>query len=373
MLPIDIPVRAELESLIRAREPGIVSIYVPTTPLSTEIDAARIDLKNLARQAMEQLRVTALDKREIGAIGDSLDDLLEDEAFWASQARSLAIFASPGRIRTYRLPNRLASIVEVSDRFHVKPLLRAVTFPQAAFVLALATGSARLLEISPDLPPAEIAVSGMPSDAASAVGKASIADRSPSGRIQGSEGQKVRLAQYARLVDAAIRPVLAGQDLPLVVAAAAPLDSIYRSVCSYPHLAETGIAGNPERVSDVDLVASTRAILDELNAADLAALRGRFDRLTAEGRATADLVDAARAATFGAVEAVFVDIDEVVPGRVDEVTGAVTPGAVDDAEDYGIVDEIAGRVLLSGGRVLAVRRGDIPGRGSVAAILRFAI
>ena len=373
MLPIDIPVRADLESLIRAREPGSISIYLPTTPVSTEVAAARIELKNLAGQALEQLRAAGLDKRVIAAIGETFDDLLDDEAFWAFQARSLAVFASPGRIRTFRLPNRLTSMVQVSDRFHVKPLLRAVTFPHAAFVLAIATGSVRLLEISADLPPAEIAVDGMPRDAAGAVGKASIADRSPSGRIQGSEGQKVRLAQYTRLVDAAIRPILAGQDLPLVIAAAAPLDSIYRAVCSYPHLAATGIAGNPEGLSDADLAASTRAILDARNAADLAALRERFDRLTAEGRAAADLVDVARAATFGAVEAVFVDIDEVVPGRVDEATGAVTLGAPDDAVDYGVVDEIAGRVLLSGGRVLAVRHDDIPGRGSVAALLRFAI
>jgi len=44
----------------------------------------------------------------------------------------------------------------------------------------------------------------------------------------------------------------------------------------------------------------------------------------------------------------------------------------DDAVNYGVVDEIARRVWLNGGRVLAVRSADIPGNGSVAAILRFA-
>jgi hypothetical protein len=37
------------------------------------------------------------------------------------------------------------------------------------------------------------------------------------------------------------------------------------------------------------------------------------------------------------------------------------------------VDEIARRVLLSAGRVLAVRRDDVPGGGAVAAILRYAV
>jgi hypothetical protein len=50
----------------------------------------------------------------------------------------------------------------------------------------------------------------------------------------------------------------------------------------------------------------------------------------------------------------------------------VTP-AEDDASSYGVVDEVARRVLLSGGRVLAVRRADIPDGSSVAAIMRYAL
>ena len=68
----------------------------------------------------------------------------------------------------------------------------------------------------------------------------------------------------------------------------------------------------------------------------------------------------------------LVDIDEVVPGHVDEETGAITIDKTDAALNYGVVDEIARRVWLNGGRVLALRRDDIPGNGSVAAILRFA-
>jgi hypothetical protein len=40
---------------------------------------------------------------------------------------------------------------------------------------------------------------------------------------------------------------------------------------------------------------------------------------------------------------------------------------------YGIVDEIASRALKSGARVVAARRADIPGGGSLAAILRYAV
>jgi hypothetical protein len=296
-------------------------------------------------------------------VRDVLDDLAEDDAFWARQAHSLAVFATPSRAQTFQVPNRLSPIVEVSDRFHVKPLLRSATFPQAAFVLALSQNAARLVEVSPDAPPAEVRVPGMPSDAASAVGKASIADRSPDRRVQGSEGQKLRLRQYARRVDEALRPTLAGLDLPLILAGSEPVESIFRSVSTYPHLARPVVAGNRDTKTDAELADASRRILDELYADELAELRARYEQRVPQGRASDDLAAIARAATFGAVDTAFVDIDETVPGFVDEADGALTLDESDDAVNYGVVDEIARRVLLARGRVLAVRRADIPGNG----------
>jgi hypothetical protein len=264
-------------------------------------------------------------------------------------------------------------MVEVSDRFHVKPLLRSATFPQAAFVLALSQNAVRLVEVSADAPPAEIRVPNMPSDAASAVGKRSISDRSPDRRVQGSEGQKLRLRQYARRIEEALRPMLSGLDLPLIVAGTEPLTSIFRSVTTYPRLAPDSIAGNPDTKTEAELADESRRILDELYADELAELRDRYEQRVPQGRASDDLAEIARAATFGAVDTAFVDIDEAVPGFVDEADGALTLDDSDDAVNYGVVDEIARRVLLTGGRVLAVRREDIPGNGPAAAILRYPV
>jgi hypothetical protein len=373
VLHVDIPSRDDLRDLLTSRAEASVSIYVATTPVSIEIEPSRIELKNLATRAGEQLHAARIDKRAVTAIEEALDDLVDDVAFWQLQANSLAIFMTPHGSRTFRLPNRLTSGVEVSDRFHVKPLLRAATFPHAAFLLAIAEGSARLLEMSPDLPAFRVKVEDMPTDAAGAAGKASLGDRSPSGRIQGSEGQKVRLAQYARQIDAAIRPVLTGTSLPLILAATDPLDSIFRAVNTYARLAEAGVPGNPEAISDADLAAAARPILDGIHASDLAALRARFDELRSQGRAATDIVDVARAATYGAVDAVFLDIERTVPGTVDEDSGQVTFGEPSSVDSYGVLDEIARRTFLSGGRVLAVRAEDVPDGGAVAALLRYPI
>jgi hypothetical protein len=371
ILHTDVPTRAQLERLLAAREPWSVSIYLPTSP-SSRGDAERIELKNLAGEASRQLQQADAPRAELAAIADEVADLADDDAFWRYQARSLALFLTPTTSTTFRLANNLTSLVEVSDRFHLKPLLRAVTFPHSAFVLALAQNGVRLLEVAPDLEPAEVKIPELPTDVAGAVGKSSIRDPAPVGRIQGAEGRKTRMRQYARRIDEALRPLLNGLDLPLILAAAEPIDSIYRSVSSYPHLLETSLPGNPEAVSDGALAESARRLLDDLYAAELRKIQETYALRASERRASSDIADVARAATFGLVDTVLVDIDEVVPGRVDEVSGAVSFDDAGDAVNYGVVDEIARRAWLNGGKVLAVRRDDIPGKGSVAAILRYA-
>ncbi len=131
--------------------------------------------------------------------------------------------------------------------------------------------------------------------------------------------------------------------------------------------------GNPETTADAELVARARSVLDGLHAEELGRIRELLERRRSQARAATDVVDVARAATAGAVECVLVDIDQTVPGAVDDQTGAVTFSETDDAVAYGVTDEIARRVWLTGGRVLAVRGQDIPGEGPVAAILRYAL
>lgn len=368
----DIPTRDDLERLLAVRDAACVSIYVPTAPEERGV-RDRIAFKNLAAEAIEQLGAVELARGALDELRGALDALGDDAEFWTRQAHTLAVFATPTGVQTFQVANRLSPVVEVSDRFHVKPLLRSATFPQAAFVLALSQNAARLVEVSPDDPPAEVRVPDMPQDAASAVGKASITDRTGDRRVQGSEGQKVRMRQYARQVDGALRHVLSGLELPLILAAAEPLASIFRSLCSYPHLAHVGIAGSPDEMTDAALADAARGVLDQLYADELAELHDLYGRRVSQGRGTDDLAAIARAATLGAIDTAFVDIDEALPGFVDETDGALTLDAADDAVNYGVVDEVARRVLLTRGRVLAVRRDDIPGSGPAAAILRYPV
>lgn len=356
-LHTDIPTRAQVEGLLVHRAPCSVSIYLPTSRIPQDAHTNRVALTNLASIAVGQMRDSGASESDIRAIEDAVRSLAEDDDAWTEMADTLVVFVTPDGIQTYRLPNRLAEVLEVSDRFHVKPLLRTATFPQAAFVLALAAGSVRLLHLSADGPPEEVTVADLPRDAWDS---------------SGNHVFKEREGRYIRLVERALRPVLNGQSLPLILAATEGVAATFRTVNTYPHLAAERSAGNPETSSDADLATAARAILDEIYADEVQATKELFDLRRSQGRAATDVSEVARWATYGAVDTLFVDIDETLSGSIDEASGEVHLDSEDDAINYGVIDEIARRVYLAGGRVLAVRAGEVPGDGPAAAILRYA-
>jgi hypothetical protein len=373
MLHVDIPTRADFSALAALRDPMCVSIYLPSTPITQDAAASRTALKNLLAEAIGQLEQANGDKRRIAALSELFDHVLDDDDFWQFQAHSLAVLATPNNIRTFRVPNSLVSSVEVSDRFHLTPLFRAVAFPNVAYVLAMSEGAVRLVEVSPDLPAATVRIADLPKDAASAVGRANVNSTRSNTRLEGSAGQKVLLAQYARKVDRALRSTLTGSDIPLVLAATEPLASIFRSVNTYAHLTGHGITVSPDRLTDAELSAQARTVLDGIYNEQVAAWRSHFANVENKGRATTDVAQAARAATFGAVESLLVDIDQTVVGTVSEEDGSVQFADHASASSYDILGEIATRVIQSGGKVLGVRHADIPRGGALAATLRYPV
>ncbi len=372
MLYIDLPTQAEIARLIEFRGSPAVSLYLRTTPVTQDAQADRIELKNLLKTALAQIEEIGAAKRDVETIRDGVEDLIADDAFWAKQAHSLALFVAPGFLRVFRLANRLQNAVEVSDRFMLAQLIRSVTFSHHAFLLQISIGSARLVEVLPDAPPDEVSVPDLPMGAADAAGRRSHALSQTEHQDGARSNQTALYTRYARAVDAALRPVLAGQDRPLIVAAAEPMASIFRSVCRYPHLAAETISLSADQTPDHELAAAARPLLDKLHAEEVGALHALYDRRKGQGRTTTDVAQAARAATFGVIDTLIVDMDEDVPGLVDEETGAVTFDKKADAVNYDVTDEIVRRAFLSGARVVAARRADIPDGAALAAILRYA-
>lgn len=364
MLYVDIPTQADIRSLIAARADACVSIYLPTTPETQHITLSRISFGNLTRTALGQLDATGFDKRRRVTLEEHLLALDEDDDFWRLQAYSLAVLATPDSLRTFRLATAVTETVEVSDRFYLKPLMRAMAFDQHALVLALSENAVRLVEVFADHPAMAINVPDLPDSAADATGRASVNSPGMGTGHGDAQGEKALLRKYLRQVDAALRPVLAGRETPLILAVTEPLGPIFRAVNSYPGLLPDGIAASPEDMSESALASAARSVLDSHYAAQIEAATVLFHERVGSHRAITDMRAIARAATFGAVDLLFVDIDEVMPGTVDGTDGTVDLATASSAASYGVIDEITGRAILAGGKGSGCQAGGYARRRS---------
>ncbi len=370
MFKLTIPTREELIQLAEYRADACLSVYVASSPLPQHAQAARIDLANLVKEALIQVEARGLDKRRIALLEEELAAVIEADDFWMDQGNSLAVLASPDRIRVYRLPNKLESQVEVSDRFYMKPLFRSHTFSHAAHILALSENEARVVELFDNALPEELYVPDMPKDALTAIGRSSITASSGSLTSEsGSRGPKMRLAQYARKVEEALRPIVLANNVPLILFSTEPLAAIYRNLASGNLMPET-VFISPDRLSPSELAEMAKPVVAAWHATQLAAVKTLFEERAGQQRVATQLADVAKAATYGMVSLLLVDFNSFVCGHIDE------GGTISFAEEgpaYGIIDEVVKRALMSGAEIMAVRAEDMQSESGVAAILRYSL
>jgi hypothetical protein len=372
MLYTDIPSSAELAQLVDARAETCVSIYLPTHAITSAVEKDVIVYKNLVRDALSQLRDAGVDKRTVAAVEEELESAAGDEDLWPHLSESLGVLATPETVHTFRLPLALQPEVQVSDRFHLKPLLAAQSQSGGYFVLALSHGSVRLIEAT-STSAAEIKVPNLPKDISKALGKNLPKDRAPAGRIQGSEGDKVLFQQYCRIIDRALRPVLTGRHEPLVLASVDYLAPIFRAASAYGHIADDVISGSPDRLSPQELRKQAEPIIAAQRSQSIKQAEERFKSLTGTGKASDDIDVVARAAANGLVDTLLVDLERPVYGLLDLSTGAVSRADGPGPDSYDITDKAAVLTATHGGTVLALDKTELPSDSPAAAIFRYPL
>ncbi|TQK20105.1 hypothetical protein FBY40_2626 [Microbacterium sp. SLBN-154] len=370
MLPADIPTTAHLLELIDARDDASVTIALPSSPVPSDHDNVRADLRSAVSEAGRMLAQKDLDAGRVEAVVEALRALDADQEFWRHQSRSLVIFASSTRLETFRLANRVERNVAVGDRFDAGALLRATAFPHRAFIVQISQGGARLTEISADHGVVERELH-LPDDHHTLLEHATNDGQADMPRSQGSTGDRIERERYCRVVQDDV-VTIAPRDVPVILAATVDLEPAYRAVNTHPRLLEAKIDAHPDSLDDAELEQKARAILDAEFSRELSEWRELFGTRRADDLATSRLVEVAAAATAAAVDELLFDIDATLEGQIDEF-GVVTTVEEPTASAYAVVDEIAARVLRGGGTVRGVRNGDLVDGSPVAALLRFPV
>ncbi|MFO7897681.1 MAG: hypothetical protein R6V58_01320 [Planctomycetota bacterium] len=380
----------EFRSLATHQAPHSVSILMPTHRAGMAIRQDPIRFKNLLRDAEEQLERTGLRDADARAKLEPLAALIDDEGFWRRQSDGLAVYVDD-REHIFRVPLALEETALVGRRFHLKPLLPLLQDDSRFYVLALGQNSVRFFEASrhgirsvpledaPENLAAALRLDGPQEHVEFHTGTQSHGPAEGRPAVYHGQGagvdereKKKRLAEYCHQIDASVYRKIGDQRVPLVLAAAEPLLSIYRQANRYPALGDHVVRGNYEQTSPKDLhAAAVDVVRDEFGAERRAAL-GRYQRLAGTDRVSSDLEDILRAANNRQVETLFVSVDVTRWGGIDESQQTVD---IHDEREPGDEDLLNVAALLTahtGGAVFATARDEVPEDSDAVAVFRFS-
>lgn len=382
---MDLLNRAELRSLVDARDVPSISIYMPTHRTGVQTKQDPIRFKNVLKQASDRLIESGLKSSEAEEILARAHPLLDDDDFWQHQGDGLAVFISTETFRYFRLPYEFDELVVVTDRFHIKPLLSLLTVDGRFYVLALSQNQVRLLQGTHQRV-GTVNLANLPKSLADALGVEArekqlqfhTASRGGGAIFHGHGGggadesiRKKALLRYFKVIDRGLQELLTDEDAPLVLAGVDYLLPIYREANSCANVMDEGIVGNPERLSDRDLHDRAWEILEPYFARKLERAASQYHEVVGSGRASAELEAILAAAHGGRVGALFVAVGVQVWGAYDPAETSLDVHDGREPGDQDLLDLAAVQTLVHGGDVFAVKRDEVPGGRPSAAVFRY--
>lgn len=356
-----------LEKLLSHQGKPAVSIYLPTTRISTRVQAESLQFKNLLRDAEALLDQFDLRSPEIRAMLAPAHDLVSDSDFWRHQQDGLAVFIGQDTFLTYQVPVTFKTGLFVGDAYHLKPLLPLLTQAHPFYILAVSQNQVRFFhgtrfavsEIDPATVPASLQEVLSEFDFDKQV--QSHTSTSTPGSRQGAifhghgtgapEEEKLRIREYFDRIDRGLQEYLHDESAPLIFAGVDYLFPIYQEANSYPHLVESSIVGNPEELSAEVLQRRAWKFLQaKINTAQSAAVEQLYSALP-HGMASTNLAEIVPWADQGRVQTLFIDREAVVWGLYDRENFEVEVHQSVTQQNRDLTDMAAIFTLLRDGNV----------------------
>jgi hypothetical protein len=377
--------RQRLHSLLNGHESPCVSLYQPTHRHHPDNQLDRVRYRQLLRTVEGNLR-ERYPGREVRDLVGRLHALADDALFWNKSRGGLAVLGTPATLEAFHLQRAVPELAVVADNFHVKPLLRYVQSADRYQVLCLTGKRARLFlgnryfldALDLNGTPAVSLVEALGEEVAEPPHSAGTFGRGASGPVRhhghGAEQDSTALdtQRYFRVVD---REVLAKfsrpSGLPLVLAALAEHQPVFRAISQNPHLLPRGVEGNPDALTPESLREQVWKAVEPQYLERLGRLCEDFRTALARQKGTADLSDAARATVEGRVATLLVEADRLVPGKMDPTTGAIQAGSAGEPGVDDLLDDLADAVLRRGGDVVVVPTGRMPSTTGLAVTYRY--
>jgi hypothetical protein len=376
----------QLKALAQQTSSPGISIFLPTHRAGQDAQQDPIRFKNLLREAEKQFLDNGMGPREVSALLQPAQALLDDSNFWSHQREGLAVFMAADDFHYYQLPFSVEELLIISQAYYVKPALPLFTNNGHYFILAISQDEVRLFEgtrygVSQiDLP------NGTPESLEAALrfddpqkqlqmhtAQSGKGDAMFHGQGSGEDQQKVWIEQYLNRVDTGLKDIFREQQAPLVLAGVDYLLPIYHKVSEYAHIMEAGITGSPEHLRPEELQEQAWPIVEAYFRQETEKAVAQYQQLAGTDQATDNLDEIVAAAFNGRVDKLVLSVDAQVWGAFDHETGMVTHRSDEQNKEnnLALIDFAAMKTLQNGGSIYALSQAEMPTDSPIAAVFRY--
>ena len=362
-----------------------LSMYISlsSAPVNQSIKIDELEWKEVLRSVEPKIE-------ELGAQGRELVDSLKD---WAAvlpdgepRGKGLAIFRSPDVFRIAWMDEPAATRAYVAPHFHIRPLLSDLTGDKTFYILALSQKNVRLLHcttrsseevafpsavatsfhtymdpVKPDHNSVNRSSAGPDSGQTKGVGGTTNTER---------EAKDQYLLHFFKQIDRGVNELLRNKEEHLVLAGVEYEVVLYRTVNSYPHIAEGTVHGAPNSLKSGEMHARAIEALQQGPAKKVDDALAQYNHRVGAG-ASNRLKEVLKASYDGRVLTLLISDSIEKTGAFDEETYSVKGRETGSSQDEDLVNDAAVQTIIHAGNVLVVPNDKMPEGTPVAAIFRY--
>lgn len=376
---------ALIESLARHTDDGpLLSLYLATTLAVDERRQNEIRLKNLLKDARTRLEALGMAATDADLLTQAVRNASLDREMWREHGRGFAVFAGRQFLEHVSLPYPVRELVVANFRFHLKPLIDALSRRRKFWLLTLSQNDVSLyvgdddslgeVDLGPEVPRSLTDVTGR--QPAGKQLRYHAADRGGDSAIfhgfgAGKDDAEPEQEQFVRAVSDGLERFWKLDDAPVIVAGDNQLVSLYRRTSRYDERILGEVEGNVEHRSKQELHAMAWPIVQEELERHRDARLAELDQNAPGTPVSRELADVVRAARDGRVDTLFIAADTECWGRYHDGERSIDTHEQPLPGDDDLLDRAAVESWLKGGAVYAVPAERIPGNGVAIAGLRY--
>ncbi|HET9907744.1 MAG TPA: hypothetical protein VFQ23_13915 [Anaerolineales bacterium] len=378
----------QLKNLAQQTASPSISIFLPTHRAGQDTQQDPIRFKNLLRDAEKQFLSSGMGPREVSALLQLAQALLDDSYFWMHQYEGLAVFMTSEDFHSYRLPFKVEELLIIAQSYYIQPVLPLFTNNGHYYILAISQDEVRLFEGTrhgvgqidlPDGTPENLNEALRLDDPQKQLQMHTGSSQSATGHGMfhgqgaGDEEQKVRIERYLNLVDTGLKEIFREQKAPLVLAGVDYLLPIYRKVSEYANIMQEGITGSPEHLRPEELQEQAWPIVEAYFRQETVIAVEQYEQHAAMDKATDDVKEIVAAAFNGRVDKLILSVETQVWGTFNPTTREV----ILDSDGQGkqnslaLLDFAVMKTLQNGGTVYALSQEEMPTESPIAVVFRY--